>query len=70
MTGVQAGVAAGATVWAYYPADQGHATAEQLMEAGASCVFGHMEELPAMFEAARRAAASDIVGDGFDHVIS
>ena len=70
VTGVQAGVAAGATVWAYYPADQGHATAEQLMEAGASCVFGHMEELPAMFEAARRAAASDIVGDGFDHVIS
>ena len=48
MTGVQAGVAAGATVWGYFPADQGHASAEQLLEAGAACVFGDMGDLPAM----------------------
>lgn len=46
MTGVQAGVAAGATVWGYFPADQGHATAEQLLEAGAACVFGDMGICP------------------------
>lgn len=57
VTGVQAGVAAGATVWGYFPADQGHASAEQLLEAGASCVFGHMGELPAMFEVVQRTAA-------------
>lgn len=56
VTGVQAGVAAGATVWGYFPADQGHASAEQLLEAGASCVFGHMGELPAMFEVVQRTA--------------
>ena len=50
VTGVQAGVAAGATVWAYYPADQGHASPDQLLDSGASCVFGHMGELPEMFE--------------------
>ena len=69
VTGVQAGIAAGATVWGYYPADQGHASSEQLLEAGASCVFGHMEELPAMFDAVRRATASQITDDGFDHVM-
>lgn len=55
LTGVQAGVAAGATVWGYFPADQGHASSAQLLEAGASRVFGHMGQLPAMFEALRRA---------------
>ncbi|MDR0227285.1 MAG: HAD family phosphatase [Burkholderiaceae bacterium] len=53
VTGVTAGVAAGATVWGYYPSDQGHASAEQLLEAGASCVFGDMGELPAMMKAIR-----------------
>ena len=67
MTGVQAGVAAGATVWGYFPADQGHATAEQLLEAGAACVFGDMGDLPAMFEAVRRSAASASAGDVADH---
>lgn len=57
VTGVQAGVAAGATVWGYFPADQGHASAEQLLEAGASCVFGHMGELPAMFEVVQHTTA-------------
>ncbi|MDH1335117.1 HAD family phosphatase [Comamonas thiooxydans] len=67
MTGVQAGVAAGATVWGYFPADQGHASAEQLLEAGAACVFGDMGDLPAMFEAVRRSAASASVGEDDEH---
>lgn len=58
LTGVQAGVAAGATVWGYFPADQGHASSAQLLEAGASRVFGHMGALPAMFEALRRASVA------------
>jgi len=58
VTGVTAGVAAGATVWGYFPADQGHASAEQLLEAGASCVFGDMGELPAMLRAIGQASAS------------
>ena len=45
VTGVQAGVAAGATVWAYFPQDQGHASADQLREAGATRVFEHMGQL-------------------------
>mgnify|MGYP000852593009 CR=1 FL=1 len=49
---------AGATVWGYFPADQGHASAEQLLEAGASCVFGDMGELPAMLRAIGQASAS------------
>lgn len=69
VTGVQAGVAAGATVWGYFPADQGHASAEQLLEAGAACVFGDMGDLPAMFEAVRKSAASTIAGDGYEHEI-
>lgn len=67
MTGVQAGVAAGATVWGYFPADQGHASAEQLLEAGAACVFGDMGDLPAMFEAVRRSAASASAGEDDEH---
>lgn len=58
VTGVTAGVAAGATVWGYFPADQGHASAEHLLEAGASCVFGDMGELPAMLRAIGQASAS------------
>ncbi len=67
MTGVQAGVAAGTTVWGYFPADQGHASAEQLLEAGAACVFGDMGDLPAMFEAVRRSAASASTGEDDEH---
>ena len=69
VTGVQAGVAAGATVWGYFPADQGHASAEQLLEAGAACVFGDMGDLPAMFEAVRKSAQSAVQGDGYEHEI-
>lgn len=47
-TGVTAGVAAGATVWAYCPTPgQGAA----LTQAGASRLFGHMAELPALLAA-------------------
>ncbi|MDB5778036.1 MAG: HAD-superfamily hydrolase, subfamily variant 3 [Polaromonas sp.] len=47
-TGVTAGVAAGATVWAYCPTP-GHGPA--LTRAGASRLFGHMAELPALLAA-------------------
>ncbi|QIL83268.1 HAD family phosphatase [Diaphorobacter sp. HDW4A] len=46
LTGVQAGVAAGATVWAYFPSHQGHADASDLVNAGASRVFDAMGDLP------------------------
>ena len=48
-TGVTAGVAAGATVWAYCPLPQ-HGTA--LRQAGASHLFGHMGDLPGLLAAA------------------
>ena len=47
-TGVAAGVAAGATVWAYCPVP-GHGPA--LQEAGASHLFAAMSDLPALLEA-------------------
>lgn len=48
VTGVQAGVAAGATVWAFCPQpEQGAA----LREAGASHLFGHMADLPELLAA-------------------
>ena len=48
VTGVQAGVAAGATVWAFCPqAEQGAA----LRAAGASHLFGHMADLPELLAA-------------------
>lgn len=47
--GTTAGVAAGATVWAYCPLpEQGPA----LLQAGASLLFGHMAELPQLLAAA------------------
>ena len=48
VTGVQAGVAAGATVWAFCPLpEQGAA----LRAAGASHLFGHMADLPELLAA-------------------
>ncbi|MDO8720230.1 MAG: HAD-IA family hydrolase, partial [Polaromonas sp.] len=48
-TGVTAGVAAGATVWAYCPlAEHGAA----LRQAGASRLFAHMADLPGLLAAA------------------
>jgi len=46
-TGVTAGVAAGATVWAYCPLPE-HGPA--LHQAGASHLFAHMSELPGLLE--------------------
>lgn len=47
-TGVTAGVAAGATVWAYCPLP-GHGTA--LQQAGAHRLFAHMADLPGLLAA-------------------
>jgi HAD superfamily hydrolase (TIGR01509 family) len=46
ITGVTAGVAAGATVWGYSPPEAGHDTPDALRKAGASSVFTRMEDLP------------------------
>jgi beta-phosphoglucomutase-like phosphatase (HAD superfamily) len=48
-TGVTAGVAAGATVWAYCPQPE---HGPSLREAGASRLFGHMGDLPGLLAAA------------------
>jgi HAD superfamily hydrolase (TIGR01509 family) len=48
ITGVTAGVAAGATVFGYSPAEAGHDAPAALRAAGATEVFTHMEELPAL----------------------
>ncbi len=48
-TGVMAGVAAGATVWAYCPEPQ-HGAA--LQQAGASRLFAHMADLPELLASA------------------
>jgi HAD superfamily hydrolase (TIGR01509 family) len=45
-TGIRAGVAAGATVFAYSPASTGHFSAADLREAGAHHVFTDMAHLP------------------------
>jgi HAD superfamily hydrolase (TIGR01509 family) len=52
-TGVQAGVAAGATVWALCPEPS---MAPALLAAGASQLFPHMGALPELWRAARNAA--------------
>jgi HAD superfamily hydrolase (TIGR01509 family) len=46
LTGLRAGVAAGATVFAYVPHGDGRA----LLEAGAFAVFADMAELPALLD--------------------
>lgn len=46
--GITAGVAAGATVWAYCPQPSG---AAPLLQAGASRVFDHMAQLPGLLAA-------------------
>ncbi|WCM89025.1 HAD family hydrolase [Acidovorax sp. NCPPB 3576] len=48
VTGVQAGVAAGATVVGYSPMPEGHASVQALRAAGAAHVMLHMAELPAL----------------------
>lgn len=49
ITGVTAGIAAGATVWGYSPPEAGHDSADALRRAGASFVFTRMQDLPRFF---------------------
>jgi HAD superfamily hydrolase (TIGR01509 family) len=53
ITGVTAGVAAGATVFGYSPPEAGHDAPEALRRAGAVHVFTDMEHLPAVLDAWR-----------------
>jgi len=48
VTGVTAGVAAGATVVGFSPSAVGHGTPEALRDAGAVHVMVHLSELPAL----------------------
>ncbi|HZZ12939.1 MAG TPA: HAD family phosphatase [Paraburkholderia sp.] len=50
VTGATAGVAAGATVFGYCPAELGHSSATALHGAGAVHVFRDMSELPALLK--------------------
>ena len=50
VTGVRAGVAAGATVWGYSPAQAGHDAPAPLRAAGAAAIFDAMEQLPRLVE--------------------
>lgn len=51
VTGTRAGIAAGATVFAYSPGGLGHSSAQDLLDAGACLVFRNMAELPALLSA-------------------
>ena len=48
VTGVLAGVAAGATVFGYSPPEVGHDAPLALLQAGAAQVFSEMDDLPAL----------------------
>ena len=48
VSGIKAGVAAGATVYAFSNGGPTSTSAERLLEAGASKVFTHMDELPGL----------------------
>jgi HAD superfamily hydrolase (TIGR01509 family) len=50
VTGVTAGVAAGATVFGYSPPEAGHDTPAALRAAGASVIFAEMAELPGLLK--------------------
>jgi HAD superfamily hydrolase (TIGR01509 family) len=51
VTGVQAGVAAGATVWGYSPPEAGHDAPAPLRAAGAAGIFTDMARLPRLLGA-------------------
>jgi HAD superfamily hydrolase (TIGR01509 family) len=55
VTGVQAGIAAGATVWGYSPAEAGHDAPASLRAAGATRIFTDMAQLPVLLEAVAKA---------------
>lgn len=48
ITGVTAGIAAGATVFGYSPPEAGHDAPQALRQAGATTIFTHMEDLPSL----------------------
>jgi len=48
ITGVTAGIAAGATVFGYSPPEAGHDAPDALRKAGATLIFTRMAELPAL----------------------
>ena len=48
VTGVMAGVAAGATVFGYAPLEVGHSSAAAMRDAGAKVIFTDMAALPAL----------------------
>lgn len=48
VTGVAAGVAAGATVFGYSPSQAGHDAPEALTRAGAAAIFGNLAQLPSL----------------------
>lgn len=52
--GLTAGVRAGATVWGYCPKVGAHSTPEQLLQAGAHCVFDGMGNLPKLLAQANQ----------------
>ena len=52
--GLTAGVRAGATVWGYCPPINAHSTPEQLLQAGATHVFGDMADLPRLLAQANQ----------------
>ncbi|MNW14064.1 hypothetical protein D3C71_2121820 [compost metagenome] len=51
MPGIEAGIAAGATVWGYCPDPVLHATPQMLLDAGVARVMRSMAELPALLNA-------------------
>jgi len=54
ITGVMAGHAAGATVFAYCPIDGGHASETELIAAGARITFNSMLQLSSIIESIER----------------
>ena len=58
VTGVRAGVAAGATVFGYSPAEAGHDAPQALRQAGAAVVFTAMAELESLLHLAAPDPAS------------
>ena len=54
VTGAAAGVAAGATVFGYSPADLGHSSPEELRAIGVVAVFTDMAQLPELLRTATR----------------
>jgi beta-phosphoglucomutase-like phosphatase (HAD superfamily) len=52
ITGVTAGVAAGATVFGYSPPEAGHDAPGALRAAGAALIFTDMAQLPQLLQAA------------------